>query len=106
MDLTGFVFDPKDPTHNHIKLGSFTTSGIKGLASAAFENSNIIAAIIGKATLASVDTDNGGIAFGIRAATKIGGVSAKVLLPGTSSFQYDTKGAAIQTSGDFPVPLV
>ena len=106
LDLSGFIFNPADPTNNYVKLGSFKATGIKGLADPAFENSNIIAGIIGSATLASVDTANGGLSFGITADTKIGSVSAAVLLPGPGSFKYDAKGAASQSSGDFAVQLV
>ena len=97
--LNNFFFTDTDPTHG--KLASFTATGIKGSILPAFDNSNIIAEIVGGVSLASVDTMNGGVLFGIAADTSIASVTSK--LP---AIKYDPKGAATQINDDFVVKVV
>ncbi len=68
------------------------------LAGATFENSIIIAPIIGKISLPSVDAANGGDAFGVFSDTTIGSVSVS-----TPSFKWNPLGANDQGTGDFHV---
>lgn len=86
------------------KLGSFTASGIKGSPLAAFDNSTIVANIIGSVKLGTIDTDNGGVPFGVIATDSFGTVTG-TLLPGGTKFKFDKKNPAAQGSGDFVVKL-
>jgi len=78
------------------RLGTFTITG----PSAAFANSNVSASVVGTVLLTSVQTGNGGHAFGITGGQSIGKV--KVTSP---PFTYNPRGPASQNSGDFVVQL-
>lgn len=108
--INAIVFNPTDPLNNfiytdsnpdHGKLASFKATGIKDSMQAAFDNSTIIAKIIGGVSLASIDTANGGKVFGIAADESIAAVTSTA-----PAFKYDKAGAATQTSGDFAVKIV
>jgi hypothetical protein len=81
-------------------LGTFTVTGLTGLA-AAFVNSNVSASIVGSVTLASVQTNNGGVAFGITAHQSI----ARVVVT-SPKFTYNPKLTTPQGIGDFVVQRI
>jgi hypothetical protein len=81
------------------RLGTFTMTGLSG--SAAFVNSNVAAWAIGGVSLSSVQTSNGGVAFGIQAHLSI--ASVVVTSP---RFVYDPRLKTPQGVGDFTVTLV
>ncbi len=83
-------------------IGSFTITD----TSAAFSNSNVAAYVVGTVTLGSLQTNNGGHAFGIEAQVQQlypFRVSVHVVSP---LFTYNPKGSHQQGVGDFQVYLV
>ena len=97
-------FTPTDP--NAPLLGGTFVSDLRlGSVSAksstnGFANSVVAAAIIGGVNLNSVETDNGGIPFGVLGNQSISSVTSK-----TPPFKWSRTGAADQSLGDFHVIL-
>lgn len=74
------------------KAASSTASGV------AFASSSIVAAIVGKAAIASLDETNGGALFGVGFRDSIGSVAVK-----EPAFKYDAETGGTQAEGDFRV---
>ena len=84
-----------------LKINRFQATGFTGLVDEAFASSMVAASIVGKVTLASVDTSNGNVKFGVHGHERIGSVHVT-----NPAFVFDPNQPTPQGVGDFEVKLV
>ncbi|HEX3150656.1 MAG TPA: hypothetical protein VHR66_21440 [Gemmataceae bacterium] len=107
--LVGYA--PTDPLNpfaggsftSDFAIGGFTTTGVMGFAGKTFANSDIVAAQVGPVKLASVETNNGGIAFGVAAKNGLANNLASIASP---ELTYDPKAALPQFAQDFFIKVI
>jgi len=99
--VAGYSLLPGIAAGNRGQIGSFTVSGVAKSRDAAFANSNVVANKIGKATLASVQVDNLGVAYGVIAHESIGAVTVK-----SPKFVYNPAITSPQSIDDFVVKVI
>ena len=101
-------YNPVDRTYpmtggtftNGSQIFSVSVTGLKGTGKPAFVGSTIAAQSIGSITLAGVNSNNNGVAFGILATNGIKSVSVK-----QPKFSWQPNGSNQQGIGDFQVRL-
>lgn len=95
--LAGGLFNGGD-----FKLASFTAKGIKDSLLPAYDDSVVVAARLGAISLASLDTDNGGIAFGFGARLGIEKNIAAIVVK-APEIKLNSKSTFPHVTGDFNV---
>jgi hypothetical protein len=105
IDSSVYVgFTPADPT-DPLSGGTFIPDSRLGNVSTkstsdGFVNSVLVAPVVGKIRLSSIETDNGGIEFGVRGNQSISSVTSK-----DPPFTWDRNGDPDQSLDDFHVIL-